>query len=693
MASTTETVIRISAKDETSRAFNSVNASMRKTQKEMSGTTKQLRFMRGGFGQVGHQVQDIAVQLQMGQNAMLIFGQQGSQIASLFGPHGAIIGAFLAVGAALSTALLPAIFDSKDALEELKDAQDSLNKVFKTGKGDVFTITEEYLALSRAASGIAELQVASAVNNAAIAVRASVQAIRDSLEVAAGDMIDWGSDVTQAMELLVRLETGVKGARESLLNFDGERASVGDLRDLDDALGDLMGKFKINETEAVLLLETLSSIKNATPTDEFSEMAKALSTIKGNTVFDAYINQIPELLMATDLAIRKAGELKEAIWDSSGKDQGFKKALKAPQEDILAKIAEKKKQDKLEDARNKQRLDSAQLLLKESQRLDKEAKKQAEEKLRSDKKLADQAFNDRALTSSALMEEADRLIEEDKRAAESHARKSESAENAAHRIIIAAMSEMKQVGQLAEDARDKIESDNELGLLTEETYKQSLLAIESKYLEDIGAIQLAASEEKDRRREEEHAKDLALLEAKKAIGQETVQSAKGVFASLSSSMEQGTAAQKAMFAIEKVLAISSILINTEKAAIAAAANDAALGGFLGFMASSSAVRAVGYASAGVVAGTALASFEGGGFTGNGIRAGGLDGKGGKIAMVHPNEKIIDMEKGGDARAVNVTFNIQANDTKGFDQLLASRRGTIVGIINQAMNNRGRAGVA
>lgn len=40
----------------------------------------------------------------------------------------------------------------------------------------------------------------------------------------------------------------------------------------------------------------------------------------------------------------------------------------------------------------------------------------------------------------------------------------------------------------------------------------------------------------------------------------------------------------------------------------------------------------------------LFSFDGGGFTGSGPRSGGLDGKGGFMAMVHPNETIIDHTK-------------------------------------------------
>ena len=101
-----------------------------KATKNYEKTTKQanqqLRFMRGGLGQVGHQVQDIAVQLQMGQNAMLVFGQQGSQIASLFGPGGAMIGAVLAAGAAISMSLMPSLFGATEAAKELKEANKGL---------------------------------------------------------------------------------------------------------------------------------------------------------------------------------------------------------------------------------------------------------------------------------------------------------------------------------------------------------------------------------------------------------------------------------------------------------------------------------------------------------------------------------------------------------------------------------------
>jgi len=91
------------------------------------------------------------------------------------------------------------------------------------------------------------------------------------------------------------------------------------------------------------------------------------------------------------------------------------------------------------------------------------------------------------------------------------------------------------------------------------------------------------------------------------------------------------------------------------------------------------------------------SNEGGGYTGMGARAGGIDGKGGFPAILHPQETVIDHAQGQNQAQVQsmsatVNFNISTVDAAGFDELLASRKGLITSIINNAMNNRGRMGV-
>src|SRR5690606_29495378 len=74
-----------------------------------------------------------------------------------------------------------------------------------------------------------------------------------------------------------------------------------------------------------------------------------------------------------------------------------------------------------------------------------------------------------------------------------------------------------------------------------------------------------------------------------------------------------------------------------------------------------AMASVAAATAGLVSNitsVAAPSFEGGGHTGYGPRVGGLDGKGGFMAMVHPNETIIDHAKpGGKSGGGTTTVNV------------------------------------
>lgn len=81
------------------------------------------------------------------------------------------------------------------------------------------------------------------------------------------------------------------------------------------------------------------------------------------------------------------------------------------------------------------------------------------------------------------------------------------------------------------------------------------------------------------------------------------------------------------------------------------------------------------------------SFEGGGYTGSGARTGGLDGRGGFPAMLHPNETVIDHERGG--RTANVTFTINAMDARGVQDVLVEQRGLITNLVRQSLADTGR----
>ncbi len=66
------------------------------------------------------------------------------------------------------------------------------------------------------------------------------------------------------------------------------------------------------------------------------------------------------------------------------------------------------------------------------------------------------------------------------------------------------------------------------------------------------------------------------------------------------------------------------------------------------------------------------------------------GEAGPEVMIPGSSGFISPNLGG--KSVNVTFNINAVDTAGFQQLLANERGMIVGMINSAVNQQGKSDI-
>ena len=128
-------------------------------------------------------------------------------------------------------------------------------------------------------------------------------------------------------------------------------------------------------------------------------------------------------------------------------------------------------------------------------------------------------------------------------------------------------------------------------------------------------------------------------------------------------MGEQSAAYQTMFAVQKAFAIAQSMIAIQ-AAMASASWSLPFPGNLGAMATVAAATANIVSS---IMSVASPSFDGGGYTGNGSRTGGLDGKGGFWAMMHPQETVIDHTKssgkgvsfGGSG---NVTVNVSLQET-------------------------------
>ena len=99
-------------------------------------------------------------------------------------------------------------------------------------------------------------------------------------------------------------------------------------------------------------------------------------------------------------------------------------------------------------------------------------------------------------------------------------------------------------------------------------------------------------------------------------------------------------------------------------------------------------------SAGMNSVLGLPSLEGGGYTGPGLRTGGLDGRGGFMAMLHPNETVIDHTQGGSAGAgqsVTVVQNFTVGDVASVSlvrQAVANSERRIASTLGRSMNYGG-----
>lgn len=174
-----------------------------------------------------------------------------------------------------------------------------------------------------------------------------------------------------------------------------------------------------------------------------------------------------------------------------------------------------------------------------------------------------------------------------------------------------------------------------------------------------------------------------------------VQAASSTFDSLASVMSDAfgkqSAAYKIAFGISKAFAIADSLISIQQG-IAKAYT-------LGWPAGIVAAASIAAQTASIISNISAVAltFEGGGYTGGGVRGGGLDGHGGFMAMLHPQEQVIDLTKGqspaADESGGNTHINITQQFTGGVTKsdLQASQEATKQNTIKAVMDGVQRGG--
>lgn len=150
---------------------------------------------KNSMQQAGYQVQDFIVQVQGGQSALVAFAQQGSQLAGAFGPGGAVVGAIIALSSVIAGTFVASLGNGKSAVDALKDAIESTDKVITLSQNGVGALSDKYAALARV-----NIQVATLMRQQAeLELQAALGKVSSEVQKASKDFIGFGDSLISSL--------------------------------------------------------------------------------------------------------------------------------------------------------------------------------------------------------------------------------------------------------------------------------------------------------------------------------------------------------------------------------------------------------------------------------------------------------------------------------------------------------------
>lgn len=697
-------------------------AAMRAQGKAAGTLHGQLRLMRGGLGQIGHQVQDVAVQLQMGQNALLVLGQQGSQVASLFGQNGALIGAVLAVGAAVGTYLAPELFKTTNHLEELKKVGEETKKFleidFVTG---VAALTDELSKLAEKSEDLARATLQVKLVTAMNTLQSATENVRKEFTAIIPSTLN--TDINTSVDEFTLLANKLGLNREELIELNnkfislasGTGATIHEVAAFSQqltnqsiaskkqttefvALNQKLQEFAVAERETKDIINTLSAALelNSFKKDEANTASKEAA--KKADEHKVKLDNLVEALSLEKLALQEGSravylynlskqdltptEIKQvmALYDNVAALREEQAELKKTQE--VEAAAEKAKDS------HKQKVSGMTVALLEqivaltqgeeaAQRMRLASQGLSEAEI--DQQIALQATIDKLVAEKTASDKADDALKAQKETRDKFVESVTEQANALGKSALQLMIDQAAIyGVSAEleaafERIRKFEADKEAaaaksqsisdvesirqGLMTEEEVlldshnrKQDMLATalstQAITVEEFLDLQLKLYKDFE---------DKKANLTKKGAEQEILTGSKLTGHMLGQLGEQFAgvkAVNKKMFAAQKAYKIANAIQNTYDAA-----NNALSSPYPWPLPQVFAATAIAAGLANVAA-IKSTSFDGGGFTGLGSRSGGMDGKGGFPAILHPNETVVDHTK-GQGQGITIINNVDA----------------------------------
>lgn len=223
---------------------------------------------KGKIQQVSYQVQDMAVQFGAGARASTVLAQQGSQMLSVFGPMGMILGTIAAVAIpALAMAFFDASSKTKDfatSLDEAKAALDRLKNAAAVFSAEgIQGLIDKYGELNAEVLHFIDLQrqvaVAEAMREAREAVSALVEEIPTGWFMGQTDEVRTFFDTTNdGAREIIDLFAQIKNAK----TFDEQLRVVVQLRQrIEDMTGGIKGNGSAQDAFLMKILDTEDALR------------------------------------------------------------------------------------------------------------------------------------------------------------------------------------------------------------------------------------------------------------------------------------------------------------------------------------------------------------------------------------------------------------------------------------------------
>ena len=625
------------------------------------GATKNNNRMGVATQQLGYQVSDFVVQIQSGTNAFVAFGQQASQLVGVLPLVADRLGLTAMKAIGISSALsivIPVVTLFGAAWLNTRNVSEKA----------IDSISDKIQGLGSSLNFVAELDMSAFAES----MTTQAKAIQDSFSL----ILDVMKEV-EAKSIQLKFEAFVEPLKESLKAFE---------------YGKLIGKKMTPETEAGYF--EAFGLKDA---NEAEFVARRLLEIQGKSKEELArsLKLTTEALYFRGLLTNEVKSTLSAIGKEIGLVETVSSAMKIQIDQSVA--ADRAKKRRLQALYKAQVKDAKEAYAKELE----EAVRIYNERKATRKRLDLESYDHQAqlITTQKNEElaEAVRIYQVTKATRE--------------RLTLESYNHQSQLiqNQKDEEIRVAVEIYNKRKALEEALHdlrvKNQMIMGTTPMFINMDDLELAVKIYKDRKAAEEAAaKDAArrakMLEREIDLTRELTDvqkqqvaiadSVSGAFGDFFMGLVDGTTSAKDAFRsmaadiiqqLYRILVVEQ-LVQSIAGAITGGFAPASAAGTGGSVAPPKAPR----------------RYEGGGYTGSGPRSGGLDGKGGFMAMLHPRETVIDHTKGqgSGGTVVNQVFNISANTSDDTKRLITQ---TIAqaspAIINQSvgavMNQRRRGG--